>query len=321
VKKKTSDLGLATVDYLRERYQLEEEWIEERDRGFRWWPAELEQETWAEPAWDDGGSHMWRVHVRTDLLCEVEAGTRTVEWLGSMAREAGSLSGPVIEDGGRVRLATSVYVHEQNLAWTRPLLAWIGLLQVHEARQWARTADSSGIAKAGWSAHPETGPREEPDELTSAVSVHLRPRGGEPSLFEGSDMEDCLRILQRSQAVLATGDEKGVAAQMRFGSRTSLVQLQTDSEHSLLGNGLRVLLSLPLGAVDATLALALNRRELVEPTRTALRGSWVPSSTALTFQAFYPNAVWQEDVAVQLLLGTLVRAKWVSESVLAARAK
>jgi hypothetical protein len=321
VKNKTSDLGLATVDYLRERYQLEEEWIEERERGYRWWPAELEQETWAEPVWEDGGTRLWRVHTRTDLLCEVEAGTRAVEWLGSIAREAGSLSGPVIEDGGRVRLATSVYVHEQNLSWTRPLLAWIGLLQIHEARQWARTADGSGIAKAGWSAHPRTGPREDPDDLTSAVSVHLRPRGGEPSLFEGSDMEDCLRILKRSQAVQAKGDEKGVTAELRFGSRTCLVQLRTDSEHSLLGNGLLILLSLPMGTADAALALTLNRREIVEPTRTALRGSWVPSTTALKFQAFYPNAVWQEDLAVQLLLGTLLRAKWASESVRAAGAK
>jgi hypothetical protein len=79
VKNKTSDLGLATVDYLRERYQLEEEWIEERERGYRWWPAELEQETWAEPVWEDGGTRLWRVHTRTDLLCEVEAGTRAVE--------------------------------------------------------------------------------------------------------------------------------------------------------------------------------------------------------------------------------------------------
>jgi hypothetical protein len=320
MKKKNSDLGLATVDYLRERYQLEEEWIEERERGFRWWPAELEQETWAEPASDDGGRPTWRVHTRTDLLCEVEAGSRAVEWLGSMAHQAGSLSAPVIEDGGRVRLATSVYLHDQNVAWTWPLLAWIGLLQVHEARQWARSADAAGIAKAGWSAHPRTGPREEPDELTSAVSVHLRPRGNEPSLFDGSDIEDCLGILQRSQAVHATEDASGLTAQMRFGSRTSLVQLRPDSAHSLLGNGLRVLLSLPLGAADAAFALELNRRELVEPTRTALRGSWVPSSTALTFSAFYPNAVWQEGLAVNLLLGTILRGKWASESILAAGA-
>ena len=89
----------------------------------------------------------------------------------------------------------------------------------------------------------------------------------------------------------------------------------------LLGNGLLILLSLPMGTADAALALTLNRREIVEPTRTALRGSWVPSTTALKFQAFYPNAVWQEDLAVQLLLGTLLRAKWASESVRAAGAK
>jgi hypothetical protein len=91
-------------------------------------------------------------------------------------------------------------------------------------------------------------------------------------------MEDCLRMLQRSQAVLATGDEKGVTAELRFGSRTSLVQLQTDSEHSLLGNGLRVLLSLPLGAAGQ-LAAELDGVDLsgVLPERRLAGGPGRPA--------------------------------------------
>jgi hypothetical protein len=249
-----SDLGLATVEYLRARYQPEKEWSDGRARGFRWWPAELEHEVWAEPAWDDDGIVIWRVHARTDVLCEVEDQSRAVAWLAYMAREGGSLSAPVLEDGGRVRLASSLYVHDQNLSWTQPLLAWIGLLQVHEARLLASAADAAGIGRAAWSAHPVTGPRSVPDELTTIVRLVVLPRGEQPSAFAGPDMEECLAFLQRPQVVLATGDGKGVTAELPFGSRTSLTRLLPGAEHPLLGWGLLVLLSLPVDGDDPLLA-------------------------------------------------------------------
>ena len=310
------DLGLETVAFLRARYQVEDEWIQVRERGFRWWPAELEQEVWAEPAWDDGGIVVWRVHVRTDLLCELDGGGRAVEWLASVARTIGSLSAPIVEcgDGRRVRLAASVYVHGQNLDWTHPLLAWVGLMQVAEARLWAQVADETGVARAGWSTHPVTGPRRVPDELTGIVDKVILPRGRGPSPFVGIDMEECLRFAQRPPVVLATGGPDGVTVEVPFNRRTSLVQVRADARHPVLGSGLLVLLTLPVTATGAAQALELNRHELEAGVRTKLMGSWVPDETGLSFAAFYPSAVRQEGLAVNLLLGMLQRARWAAET-------
>jgi len=319
-EKTDADLGLDTVAFLRERYQVEDQWIELRERGFRWWPAELEQEVWAEPAWDDDGIVVWRVHVRTDLLCDVDPAGRAVEWVATVARSMGSLSAPILDgqDAPRVRLASSVYVHEQNLCWTQPLLAWVGLLQLAEARLWAAIAEETGVARARWSAHPVTGPRREPDELTGLVEKLVLPRGRGPSPYAGSDMEACLRFARQPPVVLATGGPEGVTAELPFGPRTSLLQLRADARHPLLGSGLLVLLTLPVSARDGAQAVGLNSRELQAGVRTKLMGSWVPDETGLSFAAFYPSAVRREGIAVNLFLGMAQRALWAAESVRAA---
>jgi hypothetical protein len=312
------DLGLETVAFLRQHYQIEQAWIEERERGFRWWPAELAQEIWSEPAWDDDGIVVWRVHLRTDLLSEPVPGGRPVDWLAFAARTIGSLSAPVLEgEGGRrARLAASLYVHEQNLAWTQPLLAWVGLIQVAEARLWAQIAEETGVARAAWSGHPVAGPRPEPDELAGMVDTLVRPLGRGRSCYAGRDMEECLRLLQRPPVLLATGGPTGVTAELPFGGRTCLLRLHPDAEHPALGAGLLVLLTLPVSGVSAAQTLDLNRRELAQPARTALLGSWVPDETGPTFAAFYPNAVRQEGLAANVAIGTVLRSCWFAESLL-----
>ena len=62
------DLGLSTVGRLYGHLQVDEEWTERRERGFRRWPSPQAQEIWSEPAFDDRGITVWRVHVRTELF-------------------------------------------------------------------------------------------------------------------------------------------------------------------------------------------------------------------------------------------------------------
>jgi len=303
-----SDLGLETVAYLRARYQIEDAWLEGRERGFRWWPATLAQEIWAEPAWDDDGIVVYRVHVRTDLLAGLGQGEAAVSWLGSLLRGASSLSAAVVEADGRVRLAASLYVHEQNAVWTQPLLAWVGLLQASEARAWALLAEAGRVASGAWSAHRVSGPRTAPDELAHVVEALVQPLGREPSRYAGSELEHCVALLQQPPVLLATGGPRGLTAELPFGASTSLLRLLTDAEHPRLGKGLLVLLTLPVPGLGARHALELNRRELQQGERAALLGTWVAGEVGPTFAAFYPNAVYREGLTANVALGSVVRA-------------
>lgn len=108
----------------------------------------------------------------------------------------------------------------------------------------------------------------------------------------------------------------GVTAELPFGARTSQLRLLPDSDHPLLGKGLLVLLTLPLSGVSVAQALELNRCEMLRPTRTALLGTWVADDVGPTFAAFYPNAVHREGLALNAVIGTMVRACWVAASLL-----
>ena len=102
------DYGLEAVTFVRERLQVDTQWAEPIDRGFRWWAGPLAQSVWAEPLFDDDGIVVSRVHVRTDLLRDFTRREQNARL--SRLGWRPTLSGPVrhLSDPERIALASCV---------------------------------------------------------------------------------------------------------------------------------------------------------------------------------------------------------------------
>lgn len=322
------DAGVALVEHLFREMRIDEEWAVRRERGFTWWAGALAQRVWAEPAFEDFGVELSRVHVQTDVLQGVRGEPEELERLGATTGFA-TMSGPLLGEGV-VRSAASVFVHEGTLEMWKHLLTVAALLQVTEAHISVETmAELVGGAPAE-SAHPASGPRLIPDDMLNVIRDGFAPLGERPSMFIGGDFESAERTFGRQHTVLTTADSTGLTSELPFGSETALVQMLTDTANPRLGNGLMVLLSLPLKFEQSSrsrLALDLNRRELGELTRAPFLGSWCPHpslDTTLTHVSFFPNACALPGLPVTLLRYTATRAKWAAATLLGdepARAK
>jgi hypothetical protein len=219
------------------------------------------------------------------------------------------------ERGETLCLAASAWVHTENAEWVTPLLAWVGMLQATEARGWAAVAAEHGVVPIATSSHPESGLRTHPDEMLRGVGELVVPAGAQPSPWVGDEMELALELVKQLPTVLATGGPEGLTAEFPFLGDTSLLRVLPDAEHPLMGTGLLVLLTVPVDGVGMSDALDVGGYELLEVVRAPFLGSWRPDEHGLTWAAFYPNAVFQEGLARNVVLGTAVRAKWVAESV------
>lgn len=313
----TGDLGLETVALLRETLQIDDEWCHEQELGFRWWPAEQAQEIWCEPAFDDDGLTVWRLHIRTDLFRSFEGTAEQLDWLQGCQAGAGALSGPVREgpQGDRVRLAASAWVHDENLEWAHWLLAWEGVLQATEARGWAAVAAEEGIATVDSSAHPTSGARTVPDDMLQGVQKLVMPAGELESPWVGSEMEVALEVVRQLPSVLATGGPTGLTAEFPLLGETSLLQLFPAAQHPALGTGLLAVLKVPVPELAMSDVLALNERELHELTRAPFLGSWLPDEYGVSWASFYPNVMWRPGAAVNVASAAAARARWIAEAV------
>jgi hypothetical protein len=311
------DLGLQVVAELRRRCGVDEEWSLDQHRGFRWWPHQQAQSVWSEPAFDDGGLTVWRIHVRTDVLRGFRATDEHLEWLRDTFPCGHTFSGVVSEGRRRDQLwlAASAWVHEQSFEWVTDLLGWVVLVQAAEARGWASHAEACEVGVQAVSAHPLSGVREVPDETMQVVRQLIQPAGALPSPWAGEELPGLVEFINRPPCVLATGGPRGLTAEFPFGRDTSLLRVFPEDEHAVMGTGLRIELTVPVPNVDTVGALDLNARELRHLVRAPFLGGWHAGDCGYVWTGFYPNALQQDGFLTNLVLGTVARSKWVAEEV------
>jgi hypothetical protein len=179
---------------------------------------------------------------------------------------------------------------------------------------------SAGL-RAVTSAHPQSGPRSEMDDMLNIFN-RVNAEGQRPSAYAGQEMEQLVAKFQEMQppCVMASGEKTGLAAEFPYPGPpvTSLLQLSTTEKDPRAGNGLFVLLTVPEGTDDAASArhaLELNGTELNFPTWTHFLGSWMSQRT-LTYAAFYPNFVHRMGCLQNIAMATVSRARWLTEDVL-----
>ena len=118
--------------------------------------------------------------------------------------------------------------------------------------------------------------------------------------------------------MLATGDATGLSAEFPFQSRTSLLTVTTEARNPRLGNGVLLLLHLPMNIdeIDGiAFATQLNRQELETVTRAHFLGCWHWREDGLHFVTFLPNVIHVDRGSLlNVVMCSTARAKWVAET-------
>lgn len=316
-----TDLGVTLINTVYDDMKIDAKWTVWEPRGFTWWGWGSAQRVWSEPAVNDDGFLLYRLHARSEIFDGFENSDQQVmvlSLLGLHATLSGAVRAP--DRPGGIDLAASVYVHEGNLSWTRPLFSLAVAMQSAEAAIFMGQANDlkAGLLPA-LSAHPESGPRAEMDEMLDIIENLVNPEGRGQSQYNGPEMKQLLATFQQPPCVMATGDESGLTAEYPYPGNTSLVRLSTTERNPRAGNGLLALLTIPKGRSDpatARQALDWNEKELRSFTRTHFLGSWCMSDTGLTYATFYPNCIHREGCLMNIALTDIVRLQWLTEDIL-----
>src|SRR5438046_2187138 len=179
----SSDLGLRLVNEIYDLMRIDAEWSVWEPRGFTWWGWHSAQRVWSEPAVEDRGFTLYRLHARAELFDAFEDTDEQVLRLNSLASQM-TLSGIVVSDQpGRIDLAASVYVHEEVADWARLLLRAAVPMQAAEAAGPLPSTMSAGLRPV-ISAHPQSGPRPEMDDMLN-IFGRVNAAAQSPSRYAG----------------------------------------------------------------------------------------------------------------------------------------
>ncbi len=318
-----SDPGLEILQFVYDSAKIDSEWSVWEDRSFTWWGGGLAQKVWAEEAHDDDGIVIYRLHARTDCVRSFDEGVCN-EIMPELLPLISPLCGPILDpaDLTRIKLASSMIVHEESSEWIKSVFSWAVAVQAAEAHALCPTMADLLSGEPDYSSHPKSGSRGELDDMLNIVSETVRPQGESPCTFVGPEMERVGAMLQRPPCVLATKDEDGITAEYPFGDATSLVEVVPDT-HPRLGNGLRICVQLPFLVSDEddpdgeTLSfLRLNRQDFDLPLGGYFLGTWgsMPNGY-LSHNSFFPNVLYRPGILTNLVLGTFVRVKWITENI------
>jgi hypothetical protein len=313
------DVGQRIVDETGRSFTIDEEWSVRSERGFCWWGKDLAQRVWSDPGIEDDGFEIFRLHAQTDLLRGFEASDDNLRKLNAFACFATTSGYLVDPEAGTVRLAASMNVHEETEDWVRPTFQLVTAVQAADAPIKASVlAEATGAAVAA-SAHPDSGPRPDCDDMLNVLEQVVAPAGLQPSAWEREELEWTTAIVQQGAFTgLATGDATGLSAEFPFQSRTSLLRVSTRESNPQLGNGVLLLLSLPMNIGESEglrLAGKLTRRELESLTRCHQIGAWCWQGDGLHHVTFLPNLMQRgRGSLLNVVMAMAGRAKWVAES-------
>jgi hypothetical protein len=299
--------------------RIDPEWSMWQDRSFTWWGYRQAQRVSSDAGLDDDGFVIYRLHAQADVLRELDVTEEVLGKVSALNRMCATSVLIADPDLGSLRYMASMWVHEDTLEWVSKVFQLVVAIQAaHATSQSELLADVIG-GEPAFTAHPQSGQREKPDDILGLMEQYVVPIGQEPSRWSGPEMSGVAELIRRGPyVVLASGDEDGLTSEFPLLDGTSLLQVATDQPHPSLGNGMLVRLSLPEHVTDAdggAWANEMNRREIVSLTRAHFLGGWVVAEGTPTFVTFYPNAFKLGPGDIQnLVVSASLRAKWVAES-------
>jgi len=313
------DVGDAVVENIFRQLNIDEEWSTPIPRGFAWWAHRFRQRIWTTPAYDDDGIVIHRLFAVTDAVRDVGVSANKVDMalgpLASMALGSAMVYSP---PENVIRLWSAVTVHEEIAQWMGHLFASYAILQLIEAEQRAEAIAQFVNGAVDETAHPNTGPRVDPDEMLTVLDAVFRPMGAKPSPWNGNAELNQIREILNSGNCFSMGDDTGLTAEFPFGEDTSMLRVITTEPHPVIGSGVGLFLHVPMWGTEedaAQIAGALNRAEADKQSMSHLLGSWcaktIGESSLPVFAFFLPTALHQPGLLMNLVFSFAGRANWV----------
>lgn len=308
--------GEQVVDFLyRTQLQVDDQWAVRTPTGFTWWAAENAQtvEILTGQTSPEGMSgHL--VSVRTEMLAGVDLTDELLADLNDGPMQLASLAGPVHDpDTGTLSLCSLALVHEDIAGWMGMLLSTAAILQLAEAHYFGEALAEEHGVHAAISGHPDSGVRQEPDEMTFAAQRIFHEANREPLLLAESDFADAVTEFMRQPPSLgASSGDLGLTVEFPYGDGSSLCQFSAEEEHPLYGNGLLVVQRFPYLAPSQSagirLALDLNRADLTGFPAGYGLGSYFYDDGMICFNAFLPNLLLRDGVLPSFYFSCATRA-------------
>lgn len=311
------DVGIQILGAIYDQLKVEDEWAVRRPRGFTWWGYRLAQHIDVAPPIHDRGLDLCSLHVRTDVVRDVDPDTNPAAFLVELNRGA-TLSALVWDPSdATISARCTVTVHQDIASWIYYVLATAATLQNDLAHSHTVELAKACGGKPAGSNHPTQGVRNDPSNSMSVPARMIIPAGNGPSKFVGAPCAGIESFLAEHAEVkhwYGNADAEGATVEVPFtGSlpamfqdrsspdsrlETALVQVFTDIPHPEFGNGALVVTRLPVcpGAARAVgfandLNLAESAGGLDVPP---LFGAWIPDpfsegDDGLAFGSFLPN--------------------------------
>ncbi|HQZ72490.1 MAG TPA: hypothetical protein PK826_14315, partial [Anaerolineae bacterium] len=301
----SKDVGRTVIDAVYRTMQIDAPWSLRAEREFSWWGYRLKQRVWAGAPHRSGDEVVTRVWARTDVLRGVPDRPKTYAAIAE-ANILSAMSALVYDpDTRRVVLNCSMIAHQHNQAWLEHYFGMAVALQVCQAESLADELARKIGGEPDVSAHADSGPRSEPDDMLNMMSVEATSPKHPQTWLTRADFQ---AITDRKSGpwVLATADVSGMTAEMPFindvpaaaalvsGDEatppgTALLMANVDQPHPILGDGLLVRVGLPI-QVDAEFANTLNLLETTGPWETHQLGAWCDEGWHV---AFVPGTLFE----------------------------
>lgn len=308
--------------------KVEDGWSTDTAGGFTWWPNEFSQSVWTDLGVYHNGQTVYRLHAETDLIRSRDSNPNfEVELERGLG---GCTCSALIHDqkSEAYRLHTSIYFHADNVDYFKRLFAAAAALQINEADQAAHLLAEKAQARPAISEHPRSGLRNVKHPMIGNIVSFFRPLGMQPSRWsDAREWEEVWRIVER-EAMHFESDRRTQAKALFFWEATQdgpiELIIQSSDAHSVLGNGLHMVLSVPMpmpAQMIVRLALELNNEERRDWKRCHMVGSWNNIQDRLAYECFIPNTVYNQELLPRLTTSMCVRAQWVNEFFLARKAE
>lgn len=317
---KRDDMGLEIVGKIHDTLKVPEQWRQDIDRGFKWWPESFSQKIWAENSNFSNAQSFFRVHAETELF---KGKANRAEFELSLATEmAHATTSALVFDAERevYSLHTSAYFTRENEEWlTR---AFIGgcALQLSEAFMLGKGFAQRIKAVNAVSGHPVHGLRDQADPILGAMQAWFIPHGAAESRWTGiNEWKQTEWAMDRQANHFESDHHTHLKAQFPwFLDQAASIDLYvtTDEPHPVIGNGLHQRMTIPLKMPPercAHTAMQLNGMEAKDWLRCHTMGSWSFEDGQLEYESFVPNTLYQEGILENMTLSMAIRAQWVND--------
>jgi hypothetical protein len=323
------DAGLEVLDRVANSMSLDPNWLILGDREVTWWGHELRQRIWAESPVESHGMKVSRVQAESDALVDVDDDDLMYAMLDNLNGFSSLFSWVYVPEKRSLKARSAAYVHEETVPMGGVVFgASVALMAADATGKGAELADEFG-GKIDRSAHPQSGPRHDTDEMLGVIPTMFAPMGSGPSPAARIDFGP---IADTLPSVLATGGRGRLTAEYAFSgtgsvvdrvlergggrARTALCRVLGDSSHPQLGSGCLILLLLPAEAGGsrsrARLANDMNLAEFKAFTGFWQVGAWCtdPNTGGLAHATFVPAVLCQPIILGNLVAYEAGRVEW-----------